>query len=205
MTACASANLVLQVRWSGYIRPNISAWYTIYLRADDGARLSLNDTVILDQWDNSLFRESVAVVYLDYQTMYPLTVTYHQNGILARISVQWESLAAGLDRQPLPTMNLYHSLTHLSGSPFSFTWSALTGIVLSRCRVSFPATALITLWTVGNTYTFTVDLRDKYDNLVSTSQANLYFALRMKSPVFMHTRHFLSQHQRQASPWHPVC
>ena len=177
MTACASANLVLQVRWSGYIRPNISAWYTIYLRADDGARLSLNDTVILDQWDNSLFRESVAVVYLDYQTMYPLTVTYHQNGILARISVQWESLAAGLDRQPLPTMNLYHSLTHLSGSPFSFTWSALTAIVLSRCRASFPATALITVWTVGNTYTFTVDLRDKYDNLVSTSQANLYFAL----------------------------
>jgi hypothetical protein len=84
----------------------MSAWYTLYLRADDGARVSLNDTVILDQWDNSLFRESVALVYLDFRTMYPLTVTYHQNGILARIALQWESSDAGLARQPLPTMNM---------------------------------------------------------------------------------------------------
>lgn len=139
--------------------------------------MSLNDTVILDQWDNAMFRESVAVVYLDYQTMYPLTVTYHQNGIIARIALQWESSAAGLDRQPLPSMNMYHSLTHLSGSPFSFSWAALTAIVLNKCRPTFPGNPLITVFTVGDSFTFTVDLRDKYDNLVASSAANLYFAL----------------------------
>lgn len=124
-----------------------------------------------------MFRESAALVYLDYQTMYPLTVTYHQNGIIARIALQWESSAAGLDRQPLPTMNLYHSLTHLSGSPFSFSWLGLVEIVLNKCRPTFPGTPLITVFTAGDSFTFTVDLRDKYDNLVSSSAANLYFAL----------------------------
>ena len=139
--------------------------------------MSLNDTVILDQWDNSLFRESVALVYLDYQTMYPLTVTYHQNGILARIALQWESTAAGLDRQPLPSMNLYHSFTPYAGSPFSFSWLALSEIILSKCRPTLPGSPLVTVFTAGDSFSFTVDLRDKYDNLVTTSAANLYFAL----------------------------
>jgi hypothetical protein len=91
--------------------------------------------------------------------------------------VQWESAAAGLDRQPLPSMNLYHSVTHLSGSPFSFAWTALSEIVPAKCKPSFPAVPLATVYTVGTPFSFTVDLRDKYGNSVSASSASLYAAL----------------------------
>jgi hypothetical protein len=65
----------------------------------------------------------------------------------------------------------------MSGSPFSFQWLPLSEVILSRCRPFYPGAVLATVFTVGNLFTFTVDLRDKYDNSVSSSSASLYFAL----------------------------
>ena len=41
------------VRWTGYLTPPLDGDYTLYVDADDGARLWLDGTLVVDKWEGA--------------------------------------------------------------------------------------------------------------------------------------------------------
>ena len=40
------------VRWTGFVEPRFSETYTFYIDEDEGARLWVNDQLLIDQWNS---------------------------------------------------------------------------------------------------------------------------------------------------------
>jgi hypothetical protein len=47
-------------RWTGTLTPTVSGTYTLYTQTDDGTRLYINDTLLIDQWSGASSTRSVA-------------------------------------------------------------------------------------------------------------------------------------------------
>ncbi|HCU07399.1 MAG TPA: hypothetical protein DF480_00245 [Clostridiales bacterium] len=95
------------IRWTGYIRPTISGSYSFNTYSDDGVRVSVNDTMVIDNWGflSLAYSESDAPIYLQAGTYYPITVEYQQKPLYAAVFLFWEaeSVPMGL----VPEANLF--------------------------------------------------------------------------------------------------
>ena len=99
------------VRWTGYIQPPVDEEYIFGISSDDGAKLILNGSTIIDNWTNyneDDFMISVPVqLYKD--TLYPITIEYFENTEKARISLLWSY--KNIVNQVISTDHLYTSDT----------------------------------------------------------------------------------------------
>jgi hypothetical protein len=94
------------VRWQGYLHAPRPGHYTLVVHPDDGARLFLDDRLVLDAW-GAIGRHTVDVP-LD-EKAHLLRLEYHENAGTAAMWFHWIA-DDGSPEQAVPFEALYHDL-----------------------------------------------------------------------------------------------
>jgi hypothetical protein len=88
----ALGNDAFSVRWTGSIEAQFTESYTFYARADDGARLWINDNLVIDKWiDQGVTEWPSAPVPLVKGKRYNLKMEFYENGGFAQVDLLWSS------------------------------------------------------------------------------------------------------------------
>ena len=96
----ASVGDHFSARWTGVLRVPEARDYTFYLTSDDGARMWVDDTRIINEWIDRSPTTTDAAIALTAGD-HPIRVEYFENGGGAVCRLEWS--APGLDRQVVPT------------------------------------------------------------------------------------------------------
>jgi hypothetical protein len=98
------------VRWSGQLSAPSSEAYTFYLYSDDGARLWVNNQLVIDRWRRPLEAQSrSAPVELKAGEKVDIRLEYYDAGGEALIQLLWSSASTPL--QIIPQRHLYPEAT----------------------------------------------------------------------------------------------
>lgn len=80
------------VRWSGSVVPKFSEDYTFYVTSDDGARLWVNGTQVINQWVDQGPIEAIGTpITLTAGGRYDLTLEFYENNGGAEVTLRWSS------------------------------------------------------------------------------------------------------------------
>jgi len=105
------------VRWTGQIEPRMTETYTFYLMSDDGSRLYINNTLVVDNWSDhaatSEYEKSGSIA-LTMGTKYNIRVELYENAGDAAIYLSWSN--PWLEKEIVPMTQLYPSATSSSAS-----------------------------------------------------------------------------------------
>ncbi|SHN16237.1 PA14 domain-containing protein [Chitinophaga sp. CF418] len=93
------------IRWTGRLKADVTGRYCITTRSDDGVRIYLNDTLLIDRWNDHPEKLDTAWVNLVGGELYNLRAEYYQAGGRAVMRMLWKPLAT--TEVPIPTSNLY--------------------------------------------------------------------------------------------------
>ncbi|MHA6532843.1 PA14 domain-containing protein [Paenibacillus sp. BAC0078] len=87
----AISNDFFSVRWSGKIKPLYSETYSFYTTTDDGVRVWVNGTLVIDSWTKQSGTERTGSISLQAGQLYELKVEYYENQGDAKARLMWES------------------------------------------------------------------------------------------------------------------
>jgi hypothetical protein len=79
------------VRWTGSIVPPATANWTFYTNTNDGVRLWVNNTLLINQWSNLGLTEFSRAIPLTGGTVYPLVMEYYENTNTATAELRWSA------------------------------------------------------------------------------------------------------------------
>ncbi len=184
----ALAGDAFRVRWRGEIIPPVTGRYTFTATADDGVRLFIDDTLVIDAWTGSSGVPATGEQILAAGVHYPLTMVYREDGGDAAVQLAWEApglayevipatafvpAGCGLDDQP-PTIPDALSADDVTTNAVTLTWAEATDdLVLGGYRVYRNGTVIgetsapaFTDTDVGGgaTYSYTVRAFDLFGN-----------------------------------------
>jgi beta-glucosidase len=84
------------VRWTGTVRPLVSGKYVLQTQSDDGVRLYLNGTAVIDDWhDHGMLTNSYAVE-LDSSHVYDVKIEFYEHGGSAGLQLGWTKPGSNL-------------------------------------------------------------------------------------------------------------
>ena len=93
------------VRWTGYVQPQYSGTYTFYTNSDDGVRLWVNGTELVNNWTNHTLTENSGTIALTAGALYSITLEYYDNTGPATIQLSWSE--ASQPKQIIPATALF--------------------------------------------------------------------------------------------------
>jgi len=93
------------VRWQGYIVPRYSQNYTFTAASDDGVRVSINNSQIINYWNDRSAADSVGTISLNANQKYPIIVEYYENAGVAVSKLFWSSPSQA--KEIVPQSQLY--------------------------------------------------------------------------------------------------
>jgi hypothetical protein len=103
------------IRWTGEVMPQYTGNYTFYLTCDDGGRLWVNDSLIIDKWERNQ-NPSVGTIPLTAGEKYNLKLEYKDARGTAACKMEWAS--AFQSREIVPKSQLFKSIrTGLKNAP----------------------------------------------------------------------------------------
>jgi PA14 domain/F5/8 type C domain len=79
------------VRWNGEIQPEFSETYTFYTLTDDGVRLWVNGTQLINDWTGHPPTENNGSIALTAGVRYPIRMEYYEDGGGASAKLSWSS------------------------------------------------------------------------------------------------------------------
>lgn len=79
------------VRWTGFILPEYSEPYAFYILRDDGVRLWINNSLVIDKWFDHAQTEYSAPIKLTKGVKVPIKIEYYQHLGKAVIQLGWAS------------------------------------------------------------------------------------------------------------------
>jgi hypothetical protein len=82
---------LISVRWMGQVTPRESQTYRFYTNCDDGSRLWVNGTLLVDNWVDQGPTERSGVITLTAGTSYDLRLEYYNRGGGALAQLLWSS------------------------------------------------------------------------------------------------------------------
>ncbi len=94
--------------WSGWIEAQYDEIYALHILSDDGARLWLDDQLLIDAWTDRAAQQSSARVSLSPGVKRALRVEYYQRSREAIAKLLWSSPST--PKQPVPSTQLYADL-----------------------------------------------------------------------------------------------
>lgn len=94
------------LRWTGRLKAPKTGTYKFYTTSDDGMRVFLNDTLIINKWDLRSEQEGFATVNLVAGKLYPIRVEYFEAGGSAYGWIHW-TIPGQTDKKAIPTTFLY--------------------------------------------------------------------------------------------------
>ena len=78
-------------RWTGQVKPAYSETYTFYTTSDDGVRLWVNGSLIIDNWTDHAPTENQGTITLTAKQLYDVRMEYYENGGGAVAKLWWSS------------------------------------------------------------------------------------------------------------------
>ncbi|MFP6872347.1 MAG: PA14 domain-containing protein [Verrucomicrobiales bacterium] len=135
------------VRWEGDIETLNAGNYTFHVRSDDGARLFVDDRLLIDDWRPHPEIENSASIELEAGRRYPIRLDYFDGASLAVVSLAWtppggvkDLIAADRFSQAFSSENPLKERNGLRGSYFRGIY--LQGSAVSRVdrSIDFPWT-----------------------------------------------------------------
>lgn len=93
------------VRWTGHVQSVFDEEYTFYTFSDDGVRLYINDTLIIDEWHNQSVREHSGKYRFQAEKKYRIRLEYMEVKSGALVNLKWSSLHT--PKQLVPKRQLY--------------------------------------------------------------------------------------------------
>jgi RHS repeat-associated protein len=100
------------VRWTGSIEAERSEEYTFYARSDEGARVYINNQLVIDDAGNPDAREDNGKITMQAGQKYDIKVEYKDVSGAAEMKLSWES--ASQSKQVIPTARLYPTEINLT-------------------------------------------------------------------------------------------
>jgi hypothetical protein len=97
------------VRWTGQVQAQYSEKYTFYTTSDDGVRLWVNNTLIVDKWMDQGATEYFATIDLAAGQKYNIRMDYYDNTGGATAKLAWSS--ASTPKQIVPQACLFSNTT----------------------------------------------------------------------------------------------
>lgn len=136
--SCIPVDL-FSVRWSGEIQAPYSGTWTFYLRSDDGARLYVNNTLIIDKWIDQSATEWSGTYSMTAGTKYAVRIEYFENGGDAVCQLSWEG--PNVSKQVVPQNRLYNSGCGPTNTP-TFTNTPTRTFTFTNTYTSTPTATL---------------------------------------------------------------
>jgi PKD repeat protein len=106
-------NDTYSVRWTGQVSPLYSQTYTFYSRTDDGARVWVNDQLIIDRWVDQAVTETSGTISLVAGQYYDIRMDYYENSGDAEAHLSWSSPSQ--PKEIIPQSRLRTTDTTLTG------------------------------------------------------------------------------------------
>jgi PA14 domain/Domain of unknown function (DUF1929)/Gylcosyl hydrolase family 115 C-terminal domain/Fibronectin type III domain len=134
------------VRWTGQAQPRFSGTYTFYTTSDDGVRLWVNGTQIINNWTDHLVTENSGTITLTANQKYDIVMEYYDNTAFAVATLSWSH--ASEPKQIIPRSQLYPTIaspaapsnlnaTTASTGQINLAWTENsdneTGFKIERC------------------------------------------------------------------------
>jgi hypothetical protein len=101
----AGSNDSFSVRWTGFFKAPVTGTYTFYTLSDDGTRLQINNTSIVNNWTDHATTENSGTIALVAGQKYPITLEFYENGGYAEMRLLYS--APGVAKQFVPQINLF--------------------------------------------------------------------------------------------------
>lgn len=92
------------VCWTGFLTPEQSGDYTLYVTSDDGIRLWVDGVMLVDEWRGQAPTEYSAAVTLTAGNPHPIRLDYYENTGGATIVLEWDG--PGVAREAIPATRL---------------------------------------------------------------------------------------------------
>jgi hypothetical protein len=167
-------NAAFSIRWTGAVQPLYTQTYTFYSTTDDGVRLWVNGTLLIDHWVNQSATEWSGSIALTAGTNYNLKMEYYQSGASASAALSWS--APSQSKQLIPTTQLY-----VVPAPPTIITQPASRTVTNGNNVTFSVTAigspLTYQWTFNGTNIADATTSDYTAYNVQTNNAGNYAAL----------------------------
>jgi len=155
-------------RWRGMVRPLYSEVYTFSIAVDDGAKLWINDLLVIDHW-YSRCSEVDGTIALMAGTLYPMRLEYKQVVGNASAHLSWSSRSQG--KIIVPSTSLYSNSTTYNLCNRNESLYVEPAVVCSA--TSTAEGAGLTGATAGMPAKFTIQSRDEYMNNRKLSDAGI--------------------------------
>ena len=156
------------VRWRGMVRPLYSEVYTFSIAVDDGAKLWVNDLLVIDHW-YSRCSEVDGTIALMAGTLYPMKLEYKQVVGNASAHLSWGSRSQG--KVIVPSTSLYSNTTTYNLCNRNQSLYVEPAVVCASASTAEGAG--LTGATAGQPAKFTIQSRDEYMNNRKLSDAGI--------------------------------
>lgn len=113
------------VRWTGEIEARSTETYTFYISHDDGARVWIGDTLVVDNWTDHAALEDKGAIDLVIGKKYPIKVEFFENSGDASCQLSWSSNS--IAKAVIPKTQLYNSAVPTPTPTGAVTPSPTTG------------------------------------------------------------------------------
>lgn len=94
-----------EVRWTGLLQPMDKGIHTFYITADDGARLWVNEELIIDGWNPAPDTEVSGSIALEAGELYDIKLEYYDEQQEAAVKLEWST--GRMERSLIPSSQLY--------------------------------------------------------------------------------------------------
>ena len=122
-------------RWSGQIQPKYSGEYTFFVNSDNGRRLWINGTLVIDSWIDDWNVDYNGKITLTANQKYDIKLEYFENYGGAGAKLEWSH--ASQTREVVPTKQLYSN----NLPTVSITAPAATAVFESPASITFTSSA----------------------------------------------------------------
>jgi uncharacterized protein (DUF1800 family) len=130
------SNGLYTVRWTGQVQAEFSENYVFDVRTDDGAKLWVNDQLIVDAWQSQTVTDWTNTIALQGGVRYNLRLEYLQTGGKGEAHLSWYSPSQ--PKEIVPANRLYPGLA--AAAPTAMT-SPLMAVAFLGQPFSFNVTA----------------------------------------------------------------
>ncbi|HLF25875.1 MAG TPA: glycoside hydrolase family 9 protein [Anaerolineae bacterium] len=93
------------VRWAGQLQPRVTGQHTFYLNSDDGSRLIINGTQVVNNWSDHAATEVSGTINLTAGQRYDITVEFYESAGDASVVFSWATISQ--PKQVVPQSQLY--------------------------------------------------------------------------------------------------
>jgi hypothetical protein len=92
------------IRWEGTLVPKYTETYTFSLTSDDGARVIIGGTTVVDDYAAHALRTKTGSIALTAGQAYPIKLTYFQQTATGAVKLEWASVHQPLQVVPVDAL-----------------------------------------------------------------------------------------------------